>query len=90
MVWMKPRLESDEISGELKTESKSMVQKFVDSTFVQRMERDGLKGDCVMWFKNIPELQSVSALEHVHIIVRGASTDMLEEWTGGDIPMYRK
>jgi hypothetical protein len=90
VVWMKTRLETDELSEELKPDSQSLIQRFVDTTFTQRMKKNGLTEDCVMWFKNAPKLQSVGALEHFHVIVRGASMDMLEEWTGGDIPMYRR
>lgn len=72
-------------------ESRSIIRDFVERTFVERLRRDDGKDgdnglekaeDRVLWFKNWTKLQSVRALEHVHVLVRGVGEDVLEEWTG--------
>lgn len=40
--------------------------------------------DRVLWFKNWAALQSVSALEHFHVMVRDVSESLLESWIGKD------
>jgi hypothetical protein len=93
VVWMKTRLETDDTTGELTEESRALVQSFVDKTFsgcVHKQETGVLGEDRVLWFKNVPKLQSVGALEHFHVIVRGASKAMLDSWTNGDVPMYQR
>ena len=34
----------------------------------------------VMWFKNWIKLQSVRAVEHVHVLVKDAGEELLNEW----------
>lgn len=38
--------------------------------------------DDVLWFRNWTSLQSVRAIEHVHILVRDAPKDLIESLTG--------
>lgn len=52
----------------------------MQKTFVERLGEDR-----VFWFKNWVSLQSVRALEHIHVIVRGATKEDLELWTGGGL-----
>ncbi|KAK0101016.1 hypothetical protein ONS95_012996 [Cadophora gregata] len=87
VVWMKTRLAVNE-GGGLTSESKSLVEDFVDRTFVQRMRNDGVSGDRVLYFKNLPKLQSVGAVEHFHVLLRGAKKCLLDEWTQCDVPIY--
>jgi hypothetical protein len=61
-------------------ESRALVQSFVKKTFIDALGPDG--EDRVLWFKNWVALQSVRALEHVHVLVRNADADILERWTG--------
>jgi hypothetical protein len=35
-----------------------------------------------VWFKNWVQLQSVRALEHIHVLVKDATQADLEFWTG--------
>lgn len=64
-------------------EARELIEGFVQRTFVKR-----LKGvfpvpeEHVLWFKNWAALQSVRALEHVHILVRDVPEEILVEWTG--------
>lgn len=60
-------------------ESRRVIKDYVKKTFVDRL--DGDEGR-VLWFKNWVQLQSVRALEHVHVLVRNASGEDLEHWTG--------
>lgn len=65
--------------GEPTNESKAQIEKFVQTTFRDRM--DG-KEDCVAWFRNPTKWQTVRALEHFHVFVCGAEEDLLLDWTG--------
>ena len=38
--------------------------------------------DRVLWFRNWTGLQSVRGLEHVHVLVRDASRELLDLWVG--------
>lgn len=63
-------------------ESRGLIREFVGNTFVGRLkERHADAADRVLWFKNWSALQSVGALEHFHVFVRGAEEDLLWEWT---------
>lgn len=70
-------------------ESKALVDGYVTRTFVQRMRQHGAAEDSVIYFKNVAQLQSVGALEHFHVLLRGAKKELLDEWTEGDVPMYK-
>ncbi|KAF4619003.1 hypothetical protein G7Y89_g14845 [Cudoniella acicularis] len=79
VVWSKTPIPTDEETGDLTSESRKILQEFVDRTFVDRL--DG-SHERVLWFKNWVKLQSVRALEHMHVLVRNASEEDLEHWTG--------
>jgi len=84
VVWSKTPIAVDEKNGDVTAESRRILEEFVGKTFGERMGGgDGGKGsESVVWFKNWVSLQSVRALEHVHVLVRGASKEDLEFWTG--------
>ena len=63
--------------GDVTDESRRVIEEFVQRTFVARLGKDR-----VVWFKNWVQLQSVRALEHIHIVVKDAKPDDLEFWTG--------
>ncbi|KAH7393098.1 hypothetical protein BKA64DRAFT_746204 [Cadophora sp. MPI-SDFR-AT-0126] len=79
VVWMKTPLAVDDKGG-LTAESRVRVKEFVDRTFIQRMRIEGSPDDSVVYFRNIPKLQSVGTVEHFHILLRGAKKSLLEEW----------
>ncbi|KAH7412877.1 hypothetical protein BKA64DRAFT_659757 [Cadophora sp. MPI-SDFR-AT-0126] len=82
VVWSKTPIAVDEKNGDVTEESRRIIEEFVGRTFGERMG-GGEKGrERVVWFKNWVSLQSVRALEHVHVLVRGASKDDLDFWTG--------
>ncbi|KAG5989051.1 hypothetical protein E4U54_004462 [Claviceps lovelessii] len=68
------------VRGAMTPESRALVADFVRRYFVDALGEDG--GGRVLWFKNWGLLQSVRALEHIHVLVRDADDDVLERWTG--------
>ncbi|KAF2704638.1 hypothetical protein K504DRAFT_507105 [Pleomassaria siparia CBS 279.74] len=78
VVWSKQPLPVDS-EGALTTEGRRLVEDFVDREFRNKVGevRDG---DKVMWFKNTTNLQSVTSLEHVHVLVRGVDDDVSKQW----------
>jgi hypothetical protein len=79
VVWSKTPIPTDPETGDVTDESRRIIQDFVDRTFVKRMDDDQ---DRAIWFKNWVQLQSVRALEHIHVLVKDASKEDLEFWTG--------
>ena len=82
VVWSKTPIPVDPKTGDVTDESRRLIQKFVERTFVKRLHGDEAR---VMWFKNWVQLQSVRALEHIHVLVRDATNEDLEFWTGGEL-----
>lgn len=81
VVWLKPRFQTDS-EGRVLPESRGLIGEFVGNIFVGRLrEKHADAADRVLWFKNWSVLQSVGALEHFHVFVRGAGEDLLWEWT---------
>jgi len=78
VVWSKTPIATDSTRGDVTDESRRIIEDFVERAFVKRL------GDAnrVTWFKNWVSLQSVRALEHVHVLVKGATKEDLEFWTG--------
>ena len=83
VVWLKNRIHVNEHNGDLTAGSRERIEDFVQVVFTDRLARDGDGNDRVLWFKNWTALQSVRGLEHVHILIRNAPEDLLEEWTEG-------
>lgn len=78
VVWSKTPIETDGTKGDVTDESREIIEEFVERTFAKRL------GDSkrVTWFKNWVSLQSVRALEHIHVLVKDATKEDLEFWTG--------
>lgn len=79
VVWSKTPIPTDGKTGDVTDESRKIIREFVNKTFIDRLDGDSGR---VMWFKNWVQLQSVRALEHIHVLVKDASKDDLEFWTG--------
>ncbi|MCJ1364661.1 hypothetical protein MMC16_003776 [Acarospora aff. strigata] len=82
VVWLKTPVPVDQKTGDLTPESRKRVKEFVRETFTAGLARDGHAEDSVQWFKNWTRLQSVRGLEHVHVLVKDVSDDIITEWTG--------
>ena len=87
IVWLKTRLESEPIRGDMTPRSRQQIEAFIQTKFVDRVR--GLPGEQekVIWFKNWTALQSVPGMEHVHVLVRDVPEKIIEEWTDGDRPI---
>ena len=51
--------------------------------FVATVFSSVVRGKNVLWFKNWKSLQSVPSVEHVHVLVRGASEELVRSWVEG-------
>lgn len=80
VVWSKTPIATDDNIGDITEKSRKLIEGFVQRTFVARLDGDRNR---VIWFKNWVQLQSVRALEHVHVLVRNATKEDLNFWTGG-------
>lgn len=91
VVWSRTPIPVSSDEGHLTEESRALIDGFVKKTFVGRLASDAGKRfvkpeDQVLWFKNWVGLQSVRALEHVHILVRDVPEEILAEWSGETRP----
>ncbi|KAI1854693.1 hypothetical protein JX266_000811 [Neoarthrinium moseri] len=78
VVWSRTSIETDPVTGDMTPRSRQTIEDFVKRFFIDRLDPDG--EDRVLWFKNWVALQSVRALEHIHVMVRNASPELLAEW----------
>jgi hypothetical protein len=80
VVWSKKPLPVDG-EGALTVEGRKLVHDFVKREFRDKAgEKEGEEGSKVQWFKNTTSLQSVRALEHVHVLVRDVDEEVLAQW----------
>ncbi|KAI2636413.1 hypothetical protein GGS26DRAFT_589019 [Hypomontagnella submonticulosa] len=79
VVWSRTVIETDPSTGDMTPGSRRIIENFVRSFFMDRLGPGG--EDNVLWFKNWVALQSVRALEHIHVMVRDVPKDILDEWT---------
>lgn len=90
IVWLRTPFAVQSAEGHLTDESRGLIERFVQNTFVARLAEDRARfphpESHVLWFKNWVGLQSVRALEHVHILVRDVPEDILFEWSGEKSP----
>lgn len=78
VVWSRTHIPTDPQSGDVTEESRRLIRNFVKRTFVDSIGPGG--EDRVMWFKNWVSLQSVRALEHIHVLVKDVPPALLEKW----------
>jgi len=78
VVWSRTPIPTDPETGDMTAESRKTVADFVKRYFVDTIGADG--EDRVLWFKNWVALQSVRALEHIHVLVRDVESALLQEW----------
>jgi hypothetical protein len=78
VVWSKIPLEVD-ANGALTKGGRRCVEGFVEREFRAKAGEES-EGEKVVWFKNTTNLQSVRALEHVHILLRGVREEVLRGW----------
>jgi hypothetical protein len=96
VVWLKGRLPVEPVEGRLTPAGTALVEAFVERVFAARLRRAGVLGPAeprgarVTWFKNWNALQSVRALEHVHVLVRDVPAGVVREWTEGREPVQEE
>ncbi|QUC22249.1 uncharacterized protein UV8b_06490 [Ustilaginoidea virens] len=73
VVWTRTPIPTDGDKGDMTPASRALVGDFVQRYFVEALGQGG--GANVLWFKNWVALQSVRALEHIHVLVRNADHD---------------
>lgn len=90
VVWLRTPIAVKSDEGHLTDESRALIVAFVHKKFVARLAQDPERfpdpQSHVMWFKNWVGLQSVRALEHIHILVRDVPEEILVEWSGESGP----
>jgi hypothetical protein len=79
VVWSRTPIATDPQTGDMTAESRRNIEEFVQRFFIDRLG-SGAEAR-VLWFKNWVALQSVRALEHIHVMVKDVGKDILEEWT---------
>ncbi|KAI8634596.1 hypothetical protein F5Y19DRAFT_118156 [Xylariaceae sp. FL1651] len=79
VVWSRTIIDTDLETGDMTADSRQIVANFVKTFFADRLGPGGSAK--VLWFKNWVALQSVRTLEHIHIMVKDVSSDLLDEWT---------
>jgi hypothetical protein len=79
VVWSRTIIPTDPETGDLTPSSRRIVARFIHRYFARDLGPDGTEK--VMWFKNWVALQSVRALEHVHVMVRGVDEKTILKWT---------
>lgn len=76
VVWTRTPIATKPGPGDMTDESRQLLGDFVQNYF------SDVAGDGnVIWFKNWTALQSVRALEHFHVFVRGVDDATLQRWT---------
>ncbi|KAJ2987221.1 hypothetical protein NUW58_g4622 [Xylaria curta] len=79
VVWSRTIIDTDSTTGDMTAESRRVVSNFIKRFFVDKLGPEGETK--VLWFKNWVALQSVRTLEHIHVLVKDAGKELLEEWT---------
>jgi hypothetical protein len=74
-VWLKIPLETDEAGG-LTERGAEVAGRFVRMAFDVPLGVDGQ--DKVLWFQNPTAFQSVRAVSHLHVFVRGVDDEALD------------
>lgn len=64
-------------AGDLTPEARVIIEDFVERTFTRHLGEEN-----VLWFKNWASIQSVRSVEHIHVLVRGASQEFLSTLVG--------
>lgn len=79
VVWTRTLIPVDPETGDMTPDSRKTVAQFVKRFFVDEIGPGG--EDRVLWFKNWAALQSVRALEHIHVMVKDCNMAVLEKWS---------
>ena len=79
VAWTKSPIPTTPEDDEMTPEARNIIDAFVRKTFTDRL------GEAkVLWFKNWASIQSVRSVEHVHILIRNYTEDILRDVVGKD------
>ncbi|KAK3357733.1 hypothetical protein B0T25DRAFT_566989 [Lasiosphaeria hispida] len=81
VVWTRTTIPTDSDKGDMTPDSRKLVGEFIKRYFVDSLGPGG-EGQ-VMWFKNWVALQSVRALEHIHVLVKDVDPAIIKKWIEG-------
>ncbi|KAF5657333.1 hypothetical protein FHETE_10494 [Fusarium heterosporum] len=81
VVWTKFDLEEDPATGDLTDKARKEIDNFVTRTF-----RAHVPEKHVLWFRNWQSLQSVNAVQHLHVMLFNPDPDFVRTVTKGDTP----
>jgi len=79
VVWTRTAIATEPGRGDMTPGSRETVEAFVKRYFVDSLGTGG--ADRVVWFKNWVALQSVRALDHIHVLVKDVDAKTIEDWT---------
>lgn len=77
VVWTRTIIPTDPGTGDVTPESRRLIVEFVKAHFSDKLGPGG--EERVMWFKNWVALQSVRALEHIHVLVKDVDPAVIAE-----------
>ncbi|KAF2232198.1 hypothetical protein EV356DRAFT_470554 [Viridothelium virens] len=90
VIWLKTPISVKPDTGEITDTGRAIVEKWIDTTFVQRLMQAGHTDggnssrekalNKVLWFKNWTRLQSVRGLDHIHVLLRDIPEALQNEW----------
>ena len=80
VVWSKTRVEGVPETGLPTPEATRAIEAWLDTTLGPKL--GCRRGKSLQWFKQTAQWQSVQALEHIHVLVRGVADGKTEMLTG--------
>ncbi|CUM67800.1 uncharacterized protein PRCAT00005506001 [Priceomyces carsonii] len=77
-VWSKLVIENDPDSqkGDISKATRNLICKYVEKTFIEGL---GIDRENVVWFRNWGALQSVKGISHIHVLVKGFTSEQLNK-----------
>lgn len=85
-VWSKKSIDADPNSpiGDISPAMRGLIERYVIKTFVEGL---GIPRENIVWFKNWLALQSVQAISHVHVVIKGITPEQLAKvlYTPGSV-----
>lgn len=77
-IWSKVPIPADPNSpfGDISPQTRRQVDQFLDRIILLRL---GIDPENMTWFKNWAALQSVKAISHIHVIIKGITKEQLGE-----------
>lgn len=83
-IWTKTPIATDPATGDVTSESRSIIEDFVRETFSAPLDAlfgEGQGKQNVLWFKNWVALQSVRGVDHIHVLLNDVPRHLIDDWT---------